>query len=354
MNIEIITTLKDIEKIRPEWLGLFESNNSFSVFEHFEWIYQKYCETGEDKILLLLVYDDVHNLAGIFPFVIAPLFIKKLEFKAIEHAAGPSADYSSFLLDKKLNRKVAIKRVVQKLIEIQPGKWTFYNICNLSSEDDNARLFASYLEEMIYGCLFAREMTYNINFNEPFGESKKISNVKRRFSKLQNSGNVRVFIDAPVEQKILGQFVLHHGLQFSDTGFNTEKSQKFFNHLINQSDFSRYIEMSYILDGNDLVAGHFGFKHKSCLYYYVPVYNDKYKQYGPGQFLLMQMINHYKNLGFSKFDFLRGSEAYKDNWANTVDSNLTVFGVPENTSLQHRILVNIWIVKKLLPLFKSK
>jgi len=144
-------------------------------------------------------------------------------------------------------------------------------------------------------------------------------------------------LDSRMDKKIMKQFIYHHRIQFPNSSFNTDKTQSFYKRLLSDSDLKNHIENSWIVDGDELVAAHFGFKFNAHLYYYVPVYNNKYKQYGPGQYLLMQMINYYQKQGYNCFDFLRGDEKYKDDWANSISIYARIFGLPVNSPYYQRI-----------------
>jgi len=106
MHIETITTLNAVENIKKQWLELFYDNCGFSIFEHYDWIYQRYKELGNNNIILFLVINEKRKIAGIFPFAIQPYKFKKISFNALVHAAGASADYSSFLMAKSHRRKI--------------------------------------------------------------------------------------------------------------------------------------------------------------------------------------------------------------------------------------------------------
>ncbi len=98
-----------------------------------------------------------------------------------------------------------------------------------------------------------------------------------------------------------------------------------------------------------IIAGHFGFKYAGKIYYYVPVYDHKFKDYGPGQYLLMSMIKYYNEQGYGFFDFLRGTEDYKLDWANSVSTNYRVIGVPKTAGFFRKLFAAIYILRNSLP-----
>ena len=107
MHIIIKRQLEDLDSIREDWCRLFDDGKRYSIFEHFDWVYESYKNIYKGDILLLLIRNDKHELLGIFPFTISTFKIKALSFRALMHASGDHADYSSFILARNINKKVA-------------------------------------------------------------------------------------------------------------------------------------------------------------------------------------------------------------------------------------------------------
>ncbi len=350
MNIRIIRKLEQLDELKNDWINLVENQASFSIFEHFDWIRGFYSRIEEKDILLLLMHDADNKLVGIFPFAVSTLKIKGMQFKALVHASGNSADFSSFVISKEINRKVSTKRIVSKLIEIQPGNWDFFMIDRLNDADAVSNLFRSYLSESIHGTYYVSSITPCIRLNEVFGEAKKLSNVSRRFKKLLSSSSIDITIDIPAEKDTLRELRELHSIQFPGAGFSHSSTVAFVDDLISSDNFAKYISVSTIRCDGKIIAGHFGFKFAGKFYYYVPVYDRDYKSNGPGQYLLMHMINHFKEKDYLVFDFLRGDEDYKDNWANTLNHNYAVFGVSRHASFYLKLLTFAYLFRRTLPL----
>lgn len=348
MNLKVVQSLSEIEALRECWNTLFEQGGNFSIFEHFEWVRARYAGMDESNILLILIINDANKVVGIFPFAISSLQIKTMKFRTLVHAAGNSADYASFLLGDEINRKVAIKRVVEKITELQDS-WDLFYIDNLNEADPVANIFRLYLSQNIYGHSFISSITPSIKLDLTFGEAKKISNIKRRFKKFTKNNDVEVNIDFCPDQALLEQFRFHHRQQFPDTGFNTPGMATIIDHLSTNPDFRKYISASYLHSNGKFLAGHFGFKFKNQAFYYVPVFNKEYGEFGPGQYLLMNMIEKYREMNLDGFDFMRGHERYKEDWYNQVSFNHMVFGAPANASLFRKALVSLWLLRRASP-----
>jgi len=345
MNVELTNDLDRIEKIRDEWLTLFNETPGVAVFSHFDWVYQQIRQKNIGQFLVFLLFDNVHELAGVFPFIIKNKRIMKKKLRVLTHAGGNIADYAPFILTDRINRNVATRNITSAIIDAQSGRWDFYDISGLNDYDDVSRLFAANIAERIHGRRVFRENTFSIQFDHFYGESKKISDINRRFNKLLNISDISIKIGDEVNGAILEKMVEHHRSRFPDMGFNTPRFQEMIRQLCNSEEFSKHMEFSHIHSGSEFIAGHFGFRFDNRIYYYVPVFNDDYKIYGPGQYLLMKMIEHYRDKGYSRFDFLRGGEEYKKNWANTVNSNCSVVGVPAGAPWSHKAITNLYLLR---------
>jgi CelD/BcsL family acetyltransferase involved in cellulose biosynthesis len=345
MNVELTSDLDRVEEIRDEWTILFNEAGGNSIFSHYDWVYQQIHRKNIGQFLVFLLFDNVHQLAGVFPFIIKYKRIMKKKLRVFSHAGGNIADYSPFILSDRINRNVAMRKISSAIIDAQPDTWDFIDIAGLNDRDDVSRLFAATLVDMIHGKRVFHENTFSIQYDQVYGESKKISDINRRFNKLLNTSDISITIGDEVNGTILEKMVEHHYSRFPGMGFNNVHFQEIIKHLYESEDFRKHIEFSHIQSGNDFIAGHFGFRFDSRIYYYVPVFNDDYKIYGPGQYLLMKMIEYYRDKGYSRFDFLRGGEEYKKNWANTVYGNYSVVGVPANASWLHKAITDVYLLR---------
>ncbi|QHI73870.1 GNAT family N-acetyltransferase [Aminipila terrae] len=125
--------------------------------------------------------------------------------------------------------------------------------------------------------------------------------------------------------------------------FNNRRYISFYEEFIREN--YNNVELSYIEINKEIAAVHFGFKDNYKIYYYIPVYDEKYINTGVGAILLYNIIEFY----FDKvleFDFLRGNEQYKFNWTDEIKMNYEV-NIFKNNYLG-KIKYLIIIIKHLL------
>lgn len=350
MQIEVIDSLEAIKQLKNKWAELYQKAGP-GLFSHHTWVYENY-HYFDSEILLLAVYGEKKCLIGIFPFSIDTFRIKWFKYKALVHGGSSVTDYSQFIIDPDSNSRLMVKRVLAKLIELQPGNWDFFKIDNLSDNDDNANLFKNLMLKALYAGTTATEITPIIKYNHGYQEAKKIANVKRRFKKISQDSNVIHKSGTEITSKLLREFSELHQESYPDSGFDKDRAQSFYKALTCDDEINDQIYLSYIHHDNKIIAAHFGFMDAEKFYYYVPTYCEKYSTYGPGQYLLLELISLAETEQRVEFDFLRGSEEYKFSWTNKINTNYTVLGVLNESSRFKKLLVNLWLVTKEIPFFK--
>jgi len=351
MQIHIIDNLSAIQTLRSQWSTLFKKAQP-GLFSHYAWVFENYRCFNPDNILLLAVYGDKNSLVGIFPFSIQNFRIKGLKFKALVHGSSAVTDYSQFIIDPNTNSRLMVKRVIAKLITLQPGKWDFFKIDNLNDDNDTSNLFKNMMLKELYAGSVASNITPAIDYGRGYQESKKIGDLKRKFKKIADDSLITHKSGQDISHDLLKQFSQLHQTSFPDTDFDKEQAQSFYKALIADTDINNSICISYILHEEEIIAGHFGFVDATTYYYYVPAYNTDYSKYGPGQYLLWKLTSHANEKQFLKFDFLRGDENYKFDWTNKISTNYTVLAVTHDSCFFKKLLLNLWLVTKQIPFFR--
>ena len=353
MQIAILETLNDILKLKPAWDALFEKTTP-GLFIHHSWIYQNYKHFQSDSRILIAVYGDKSKLIGIFPFDIKVFKIKFLSYRALVHGGSAVTDYSYFMVDPEANKRLMINRVLKKLIELQPSRWDFFKIDNLSDGDDTCKLFRNLMLKTLYSGDAATDITPIINYRNEYAEAKKIANIKRRFRKINDRCTIQNKTGREISDHLMAEFSNLHQNSYPGSSFDESNAQGFYKRLIEDSNFSDHVCFTSIMQDGQMIAGHFGFQDKRSFYYYVPGFNEKFSEYGPVQYLLWNMVNMANEKNMVEFDMMRGSEDYKFNWTNKINTNYTVLGVSPDDSFHKKLLVNFWLATKTLPFFNPK
>lgn len=351
MQIEILASLEQIAALKQDWDALYDKTSP-GLFMHHSWVYNNYKLLNQGEILLIALYAERRQLIGIFPFAIRPIKIKMLKFNAIVHGGSAVTDYSQFIIDPDSNCRLMIKRVIKNLEKLQSDLWDFVFIENLNDGCDHSKLFMRLAARRYYAGMVASDITPTIKLGTAYAEASKISNIKRRFSKIAGECTISHLHSSHITSEHMRQFTELHKVSFPNAAFGKEGPQDFYRVLCDDTDFGDHVCLSILKRGNELIAAHFGFEDDNHFFYYVPVYNENYSSYGPGQYLLWKLITRAEERGKTTFDMLRGDEEYKHNWTNSINSNYTLFGCRSNAGFIRKLIVNLWIATRSTPFLR--
>lgn len=78
--------------------------------------------------------------------------------------------------------------------------------------------------------------------------------------------------------------------------------------------------LSVLYAGDNLVAGHFGIRTRTDLFYWFPDFDIRYARYSPGVSLLMHLSQAAANAGIQKIHLGHGSDQFKSRFTNRAHS----------------------------------
>lgn len=152
-------------------------------------------------------------------------------------------------------------------------------------------------------------------------KSKVRGDINRQTRRLKELGNFeyRVFKPSEVNEAldVLPAMLHHHSLRWP----NAYKAPNYHANLIREALPAGLLHFSQIsLDGKP-ICWNLSFIYKETYYFYMPTYVETYKKYSPGKVNMFLSIEHMFEIGYKKFDLLRGAEEYKSKLP-TVTTNI--------------------------------
>lgn len=165
------------------------------------------------------------------------------------------------------------------------------------------------------------DLTRYPDFPAFFGSLKKSmrKDIERQRKRLMEVGRVsfRVFERHESEQAlaVLPQFLDLHSQRWPQAF----KLQGFHEGLVRGALPEGILHFSEIMLDNRTISCHLGFSYQSRFHYYMPVFLDEFGNYSPGKIHLSFLMEEAYRQGLGIFDFLRGTEGYKKEWANAED-----------------------------------
>lgn len=114
--------------------------------------------------------------------------------------------------------------------------------------------------------------------------------------------------------------------------WKTHQVEKRFFRALLENALGRTVHFSALLLDGRAISWHLGFSHRGCFYYYIPAYAKEFESYSPGKILISLLLEKCFDARLEKFDFLRGREKYKFDWAKQ-ESNYCRLSFTHNSLL---------------------
>lgn len=294
MKIEIIRHANDLEKIKQDWRRLYKKDDTYSVFQSFEYnfysVYSQYDNQGE---LFVITLDHNGKIIEIWPCI---LYGKNLRFINQIHS-----DFCDILSE---NHTDEVINFIQSSEEI-----TSISFKNIKS---SSRVFK--LVSDLNNCFISNEINYSeLELSKtdsfPSNFSHFVYRQRRRIKRIMKKYNGEIVICSGWNDYLDYIFDI---VRLENSMINRKiRPSLFLNSvsiLIHELIFSHKLQMSVLKIEDKICAISFFFKKKNEYSFWIDLYDDK------------QMINLYHNILFIKkiteltqanFNFGRGDYKYK-------------------------------------------
>ena len=351
MKVKEINTYDDFLALKDEWANLLEKCNH-TVFSTWEWLSIWWKHFGKNKKLLILLAEDHEKPVGIAPLM---YYVDKtfgLRTRKIQLIGTPQSDYSDFILAEK--KEQCLTAFVKYILNESHEKWDCIELKDIPENSQTSVLLQKIDKivtvaniRVIHRCPYLplpSSISELIN-----GLSRKFrKNLRRSQKQLEQNCKLK-FIDYSSPKVCLegmkNLFELHQKRwkTCGEPGVFTNQSVRNF-HLNIAESFSRKGWLGlYAMSANDeIVACLYGFKYQSKFYYYLSGMNPFYSKYGPGNLLILFVLQKCIDDGLKEFDFLRGEEEYKTRWTSLSRKNFDVVLVKKGLCP----LIRDWVARK--------
>ncbi|MGD0576028.1 MAG: GNAT family N-acetyltransferase [Anaerolineales bacterium] len=108
--------------------------------------------------------------------------------------------------------------------------------------------------------------------------------------------------------------------------FATEPGRlRFLESVIRDFEQKKMARLSLLKSGEDVLAYQLDWVHEGIWYHYMPTYNELYAKYSPGRILLLETLRlAFEDPEIREFNFMRGQEAYKAQFANQKEAFISI------------------------------
>jgi len=332
-SVEPITSAEEISSLQEDWNRLSETTESPNVFMTFDWFrawnqrYTRKDRSGRRRLNVLVLKKN-GAIAGISPLTYRKVSrfgfgVRKVEF------VSPQADYNDLVLGNELAGQS--RAIVDFLAETQ-DQWDLVDLRDLRVTGNTPAAIENAFShtKLLHRILPEKERSPYLLIDAPFSEMvgrlsrssrHTIRNQQRRLKRLGADGlRVRIIENPHREPGLLQKLIALE----RQKRFQGELSQPFitvhpevFQSLFDDLGPRGWFYVALMEIGDRPMAWQLGFRCGKRLWDYSTAYDHTFSRLSPGTMLVPAVIDYGFTHGYDEFDFLRGEESYKMQWATS-------------------------------------
>jgi len=335
MRVEILNNYSDFLRMNELWTRTLEASSFNHIFLTHEWISSWWEDFGEGNKLFVILIWDSDTLVAAAPLMIRNIRVGKLVVaKKLQFIAHEVSDYMDFII---IDQREKYFRIIIDVIKAHSRQWDWAEFIYISELSPNYRYWQSNNSnpKTMIKIIRQKDVSIGLTFLDESGrrrdpsailpsKNRLNSDLLKQYSKLLNhekqvevvqTNNYSDFENA------FEPFVECHKINMKNRGkaspFNSETEKQRLLRLSKKLSQKGWLEFVALKTQDKYIAMIIGFKYNKTFYYYMPTYNYEYRKYSPGNLIVKLLLQSFlENKAINDFDFLRGNEKYKYDWAN--------------------------------------
>ena len=332
MEVRAIDTREGFAELEDEWNALLACSTSNTVFLTWEWLYlwwDKYKDSFK-QLFIVTVRSD-HELVGI-----APLYIRKkstiVTWTTIQFLGSNivCSDYLDFITSNSQKDEIVTK--ILSYIRSQTY-WDVLRISDIPSDSDTFPIienffsgYRSWINDRYTACPF---IDLNAGFDAVYDsyDSPLKNMIKRKSRKFFNLNGANYVEDSCKEdlEKAYTDFLNVSELRFKEkkiaSPFSQDSFRSFHHSVLKTFHKKGMARLSFLKIEEKAIAGMYLLIYNNRHYFYQSGFLPSTGRLSPGTLLMHYSIKAASDSNAQEFDFLRGNEQYKRQWAKLIRYN---------------------------------
>jgi CelD/BcsL family acetyltransferase involved in cellulose biosynthesis len=330
-----VATAADFSSLGAEWDDLFARANAENIFLSFGWMSTWWKHFGKGQLAVIAVRDAAGRMIGIAPFYIsrssAGAGTRRLGFLADDLVGS---DYLTVLVDPACGAE-AVEEVARMLFSHRRA-WDYIELRDTPDSPIMAALTAELLSRGMRVFATDRRICRYIPLPASFekylagiGRSLR-ANYRRRWRLLQDEHQAECLAISGVSEieRQFPELLALHRMRFeqraADSAFLAHGIPQFQAEAMRVLAAQGCARLFLLKAGGEAIAALYGFSVGRTFQFYQCGMHPGWVKYGLGQVLIGNAIEHGIAAGHATFDFLRGDEPYKTQWADQLHENTTL------------------------------
>jgi CelD/BcsL family acetyltransferase involved in cellulose biosynthesis len=316
VSFQLLTDLREIEEITPEWEALLQLSICNRAFSSPAWFIAAY-QSQRETPLHVIVARRNGILAGVFPLVVNTK-TRLAEFATVWNdyndmiTATGDTEVMAGLLHYALTQPMGCDKLALQRLRYDSN--CFRALRSVFSESHLEKCFVEEPTQYTYVPLSSSYEEYLGSLKSKF--RKNLLSLKR---KAQATVSVRdlhpsSFSPALLPETFLSVHLARFGTRtsFADTG-----DQAFVRYLLPRLFLNGSLRVFALFQEESIVAMALCMVGADSLCLWNGGFLPETENWSPGTLLIDAGLHSACDLGLAEYDFLRGTEAYKKNWADS-------------------------------------
>jgi len=315
-----------LAQLESEWRELFRCANPENAFLTFGWMSTWWKHFGKGELAVIAVRDASGRLAALAPFYIArtatALGARRLGFLADTHVGS---DYLGILAAPGSAQPAAAE--IARALLAQRKRWDYIELRDTADSPLLEDLIAHLAQSGLHPQKAPGQICYYISLPPQFSQYLSAicigprANFRPRWRNLQrdHQGECVTFAGAEELQQHFAVLLRLHRLRFEQrkmaSAFLAPAVPEFHSDVLQQLAAEGLARLLLLKADGQPVAALYGFSAGKTFQFYQSGFDPQWLRHGMGQVIIGKAIENAIAGGHTTFDFLRGGEPYKAQWA---------------------------------------
>lgn len=330
LRVSVISDPEALEDLRHEWQRLHAASDA-DLFLSWSWLIPWWHHLAGDRdLFVLLARDEDGRARGLLPLSLETARVglrrvRRLRFMGDDHVGS---DYLDALIEPSWNR--AVNRAFAATLSERKGEWDLLELRDMDERSTTAHELLEELGEDTFDMHSVAGLHCPV---QDFDPEQSVSDFMRGTSRFQNYTRRRKWLERQpgfhievcqdertLEPALETFFRLHH-LRWQEDGGSSgiagARVEAFHREAMARLMAAGQLRLYTLWVDGLAVASVYALIHGSTFYYYQAGMDPDWRSRSVGLVLVGETFADAIRSGMTRYDFLRGEEAYKSDWVGS-------------------------------------
>jgi CelD/BcsL family acetyltransferase involved in cellulose biosynthesis len=332
VSIRLLTSVCELDKMRPEWDALLSQIPRASIFSSWEWLVPWWRAFGADQQLHVVAFEDSSRLVALAPLALGKKRTMGRDWKVLRLMGDGSHDSDNLDVPMLPGYEEQVVRSLLSHLNDNARLWDFCEWNTVPRSSALAGLLPEHLKSRRWpyeiGSTACSAITLPANFADYLmqlspKERGKIGTRTRRLEKLYKVEFRRCCRMEDIPSSLEAFFDLHRlrwAVQGEEGSFGLAARRQFYRELAEELLARNQLQFWLLQLDDKVVAAQFGFRFGDTVYSLQEGYDPAFSKDSVGFVLRGHVLCQLIGEGARRYDFLGGVNDSKTRWGAQVSS----------------------------------